>query len=74
MYKCTRIYKDMSCHQSASEWQIVFYIASGVYLLGAVVYGLCASGEVQSWAVQRAGNDKEEEHCYANRAMETDTV
>jgi ACS family sodium-dependent inorganic phosphate cotransporter len=63
----------MSCRQSASEWQIVFYIASGVYLLGAVVYGLCASGELQSWAVQQAGNDKEE-NCYANRAMETDTV
>jgi ACS family sodium-dependent inorganic phosphate cotransporter len=64
----------VSCQQSASEWQIVFYIASGVYLLGAVVYGLCASGEVQSWAVQQAANDKEEENSYVNKAMETDTM
>lgn len=61
-------------NESASEWQIVFYIASGLYLLGAVVYGLCASGELQSWAVQEDGNDNKEEHCYANRAVETDTV
>jgi ACS family sodium-dependent inorganic phosphate cotransporter len=70
--KC--VYKRVFRHQSASEWQIVFYIASGLYLLGAVVYGLCASGELQSWAVQEDGNDNKEEHCYANRAVETDTV
>lgn len=32
------------------QWQIVFYIAAGVYLFGAVIYGLFASGNRQKWA------------------------
>lgn len=36
--------------QQASEWQIVFYIASAIYLVGAIIYGVFASGERQSWA------------------------
>ncbi|XP_077989953.1 vesicular glutamate transporter 1-like [Glandiceps talaboti] len=40
----------MVTHQTASEWQIVFYIAAAIYLFGAVVYGLLASGELQHWA------------------------
>jgi len=36
--------------QQTSEWQIVFYIASAIYLVGAIVYGIFASGERQSWA------------------------
>ncbi|XP_070534945.1 vesicular glutamate transporter 1-like [Ptychodera flava] len=37
-------------HQTASEWEIVFYIAAGIYLFGAIVYGLLSSGELQPWA------------------------
>lgn len=37
-------------NQSADEWKIVFYIASSIYLIGAITYGLCASGELQPWA------------------------
>ncbi|XP_026470914.1 sialin-like [Ctenocephalides felis] len=33
-----------------TSWQIVFYISSGIYLLGAVIYWFFASGEVQPWA------------------------
>lgn len=35
---------------SADEWKIVFYIASSIYLIGAITYGLWASGELQPWA------------------------
>ncbi|EFA03048.1 vesicular glutamate transporter 2.2 [Tribolium castaneum] len=38
---------------TAQEWQIIFYIASGVYLFGCVFYGVFASGEVQPWAIQK---------------------
>lgn len=37
----------------ASEWQIVFYIASAIYLMGAIFYGIFASGERQEWAKTR---------------------
>ena len=37
----------------ASEWHTVFYITAGVYLLGALVYALGASGERQPWAIPK---------------------
>ncbi|KAJ8952109.1 hypothetical protein NQ314_007602 [Rhamnusium bicolor] len=37
---------------SADDWRVVFYISSGIYLFGAVIYGLFASGELQSWAIE----------------------
>ncbi|KAK7788690.1 hypothetical protein R5R35_003469 [Gryllus longicercus] len=36
--------------QSAAEWRVVFYVTSGVCLLGGAVYGLLGSGELQPWA------------------------
>ncbi|ESO94691.1 hypothetical protein LOTGIDRAFT_54049, partial [Lottia gigantea] len=36
--------------QSRSDWQIVFYVAAGIYIFGAVFYMLFASGELQDWA------------------------
>ncbi|XP_059471952.1 sialin-like [Neocloeon triangulifer] len=38
-------------NKSVEEWKIVFYIASGIYLVGAVIYAICASGERQPWAI-----------------------
>ncbi len=32
------------------EWQQVFYIAAGVYTLGAILFGFLAEGEEQPWA------------------------
>lgn len=61
-------------NKSASEWQIVFYMASAIYLVGAVVYGLCASGDVQKWAVEKDTTDNKETQCYSNRAMESDAL
>ncbi|KAK7869874.1 hypothetical protein R5R35_006679 [Gryllus longicercus] len=36
--------------QSAAEWRVVFYVTSGVCLLGGAIYGLLGSGELQPWA------------------------
>ncbi|XP_058795402.1 sialin-like [Phymastichus coffea] len=38
--------------KTADEWRIVFLIASGFYIVGAIVYGLLASGEQQHWATK----------------------
>ncbi|XP_076438651.1 sialin-like [Babylonia areolata] len=35
---------------STGEWQIIFYLAAAVYLLGALTFGLLASGDRQDWA------------------------
>jgi hypothetical protein len=68
---------DYNCdfpQQSASEWQVVFYIASAIYLVGAVVYGLCASGDVQKWAMEKDRPENKEDQCYSNRAMESEAL
>lgn len=57
--------------QSAAEWRIVFIIAGAVYLIGAVIYGLYASGEKQSWAEK---SDEESKRSYDNPAMEIDNL
>lgn len=36
--------------QTAAEWNTVFVITAAIYLVGAVIYGLFASGELQPWA------------------------
>lgn len=37
--------------QTIEEWRIVFFISSGIYLVGAIIYGLFCSGERQPWAI-----------------------
>lgn len=39
------------------SWQTVFYIASGIYLFGCVIYWFFASGEVQPWAIAAEKED-----------------
>ena len=36
--------------QTQEEWQYVFLITAGVYLVGGIMYGLLASGERQDWS------------------------
>ena len=43
-----------------SEWQLVFYIAAGIYLIGAVIYWFWASGELQPWAIMDEADPEEE--------------
>jgi len=40
----------LTTNRTAGEWQIVFFISAGAYLLGAVGFCVLGSGEVQSWA------------------------
>ncbi|CAH1800936.1 unnamed protein product [Owenia fusiformis] len=35
---------------TAAEWQVVFYICTGFYLFGLLVFLIFAKGEVQDWA------------------------
>lgn len=53
--------------QSVEEWQIVFYITSGIYLFGCAFYGIFASGKLQPWALEsqqpeRKGTNNNEAH------------
>lgn len=57
--------------QTPEEWRIIFIIASGIYLIGAVIYGLYASGEIQSWA-DNEKKGEESKKSYDNPAMEVD--
>jgi len=36
--------------QGAEEWQVIFFLASAIYVAGAVFYLLFASGRQQPWA------------------------
>ncbi|CAG9864853.1 unnamed protein product [Phyllotreta striolata] len=62
---------------SVVEWRIVFYISSGIYLIGAVFYGTFVSGELQDWAKDDGNVDSAEQkqnpHAfYENRSFERD--
>lgn len=51
----------------AGQWQIIFYVAAGIYVMGAVVYGIFASGDRQKWAEVPLGyqpylEDPEKDH------------
>ncbi|XP_076245083.1 major facilitator superfamily transporter 9 isoform X1 [Calliopsis andreniformis] len=58
-------------NKSPAEWRTVFIIASAIYLVGAVIYGLYASGEKQSWADDERA-EEEPKKSYDNPAMEID--
>ncbi|XP_015604932.1 sialin isoform X2 [Cephus cinctus] len=55
---------------SAEDWRTVFFISSGVYLVGAIIYGFFASGERQSWAMEKKNDDVGHD----NVAMEVDKL
>ncbi|CAG2217366.1 SLC17A5 [Mytilus edulis] len=48
--------------QTRAEWQIVFYIAAGMYIFGAIFYIVFASGELQPWAKDSCSNPSEEQN------------
>nr|KAG5687655.1 hypothetical protein BaRGS_027547 [Batillaria attramentaria] len=39
-------------NQTQSQWQIVFFIATAIYTIGALAYIILGSGEIQDWARQ----------------------
>jgi len=57
--------------RTQEEWQYVFLITAGIYLLGAIFYGLMASGERQSWSRIPGEND---EYHYAETVTETESI
>jgi len=41
----------LTYHRSTRlEWHIVFFLAAGIYVVGAIVFVIFGSGEFQSWA------------------------
>ncbi|XP_046664263.1 vesicular glutamate transporter 2-like isoform X2 [Homalodisca vitripennis] len=64
--------------KSAEQWQVVFYVASTIYLLGALFYGIFASGERQPWAIEESAPQtttfQKPDHAYDNKAMSDDPV
>jgi len=41
----------LTYHRSTRfEWQIVFFLAAGIYAAGAIIFGIFGSGNLQSWA------------------------
>ncbi|XP_023222826.1 sialin-like [Centruroides sculpturatus] len=41
---------QITTQKTQEEWKTVFFIAAGIYFVGAIFYGLFASGEKQNWA------------------------
>ena len=37
---------------TVEAWQTVFYISAAIYGVGAILYGLMASGREQKWALE----------------------
>ncbi|XP_034196051.1 major facilitator superfamily transporter 9 [Osmia lignaria lignaria] len=60
-------------NKSTSEWRVIFIITSVIYLIGAVIYGLFASGEKQRWAEENK-EKKRAKQFYENPAMEVDNL
>jgi len=50
----------LTTHQLRVEWQNVFFLTSAIYTVGAIVFVVFGSGEVQSWAAIVDENDQEE--------------
>ncbi|XP_057337774.1 vesicular glutamate transporter 2.1-like [Microplitis mediator] len=57
-------------NKTAAEWRIVLIIAGTIYLIGAVIYGLFASGERQHWAREKNNDDLK---AYSNPALDSDS-
>ncbi|XP_055604465.1 sialin-like [Uranotaenia lowii] len=51
----------LTANQLESEWKIVFYIASAVYVFGFIVYWCWGSGELQPWSIEMQEKRRENE-------------
>ena len=36
--------------KNPNQWEVIFFIAAGVYFIGAIIYWIFVSGELQPWA------------------------
>ncbi|XP_033757483.1 LOW QUALITY PROTEIN: uncharacterized transporter slc-17.2-like [Pecten maximus] len=55
--------RKMEGMEMRSQWQIVFYVACGMYTFGALIFILLGSGELQPWAMEKKSPEDEELHC-----------
>lgn len=49
----------LTTKQTQKEWQIVFFIAAGMYAVGALFYIIFGSGELQKWASVKPATEEE---------------
>lgn len=54
------VYSEAGTEKVKQEWRLVFYIAAGIYAVGAVVYWLFGSAEEQEWAKEKKIEPKHE--------------
>jgi len=47
-------------HSSRLEWQMVFFLAAGIYAAGAIIFVIFGSGEPQSWTETSEDNPQDE--------------
>ncbi|KAL9701512.1 hypothetical protein quinque_004953 [Culex quinquefasciatus] len=59
-------------NHTGEEWTTVFYILSGIYLFGVVVYWFCASGELQPWSIEMQERRAMEKQGYENKTSVQD--
>nr|CAD7573239.1 unnamed protein product [Timema californicum] len=45
-------------NKTVDEWRVVFYMASSIYLFGALFYGAFSSGQIQPWAEHKINQDR----------------
>lgn len=69
------VVSESGTEQVKQEWRIVFYIAAGIYAVGAVVYWFFGSAKEQEWAKvetadEKSANNQSNEIVYENPAFE----
>ncbi|KAL1395653.1 hypothetical protein pipiens_011089 [Culex pipiens pipiens] len=54
---------SLTANKTVEEWNVVFFVTAGLYLLGCTVYWFLASGELQPWAVEKRARDRQNDQC-----------
>jgi len=66
---CPSLTGAIVVERTPEEWRTVFLITAGVYAMGALLYGILASGDKQDWAdgeSQLLDVEKEKSEFYPN--------
>ena len=61
---------DMCAQNTIDEWRMLYWVSAGILLLGAVLFALMASGDVQPWAQGKAA-EQQVVHHIADRNKDT---
>lgn len=48
-------------NQALHEWQMVFYIVIGIYMVSMIIFDIFGSGEAQPWSVKLDAEEKTEQ-------------